>query len=54
VADAPSLACELRDVANTVRRIGDGFRSDPESIALAKDNAARRFIDLARRLERAR
>lgn len=42
---------ELRDLARQVRRIGCGFRSDPETIALVKDDIALRLGRLARRLE---
>lgn len=34
-------------------RIGDGYRCDPETIALAKDEIATRLAGLARQMERA-
>lgn len=46
-----SMAEELRDIAASVRRIGDGYRTDPERIAVAKDEAANRLTSLARTLE---
>ncbi|GAB4184045.1 MAG: hypothetical protein OHK0024_24090 [Thalassobaculales bacterium] len=45
------VAVELRELAREVRRIGDGWRSDPEAIAMQKDDVAERLRDLARRLE---
>jgi hypothetical protein len=48
-----AVAADLRDVARAVRCIGDGYRSNPETIALAKDNLARRLHLLAREVEAA-
>jgi hypothetical protein len=45
---------ELRALAVAVRRIGDGYRDDPETIAIAKDQIAARLAGLARRMEAAR
>lgn len=45
------LPTELRDLALAVRRIGCGLRSDPETIAIAKDEIARKLSLVARRLE---
>ena len=41
----------LRDLAKSVRRIGSGYRSDPEHIALAKDHVEKGLIAIARELE---
>jgi hypothetical protein len=41
---------ELQDLARAVRRIGSGFRCDPETIAIAKDEIAHRLNGIARRL----
>lgn len=51
--DAQAIPDELRDLANAVRRIGNGYRDDPEAIAIAKDTISHRLRTLARRLERA-
>ncbi len=45
-------ADELRSLARDVRRIGDGFRDNPEAIAIAKDDVVHRLVALARRVER--
>ena len=42
----------LRSLANDVRRIGDGYRADPETLALRKDDIASRLAEIARELER--
>lgn len=42
---------ELRQLAGEVRRIGCGYRSDPETIAVAKSEIASRLVKLARDLE---
>ena len=47
-----SLARELADLSQEVRRIGCGYRSDPETIAIQKDEIARRLSRLARAVER--
>lgn len=48
----PRIADQLRNTADDVRRIGDGFRNNPESIAIAKDDVAQRLVVLACELER--
>lgn len=50
-ARQPSPAHELRDLARAVRRIGCGFRTDPEAIAITKDEIARKLALVARRLD---
>lgn len=45
------LAGELLELSRDVRRIGCGFRTDPETIALAKDTIAARLCAIARQLE---
>lgn len=45
------LASQLLDLSRDVRRIGCGFRTDPETIALAKDSIAARLRAIARQLE---
>lgn len=45
------LAGQLLDLSRDVRRIGCGFRTDPETIALAKDSIAARLCAIARQLE---
>lgn len=42
---------ELRRLAVDVRRIGDGYRTNPEAIASAKSEIAGRLVSLARELE---
>lgn len=42
---------ELRSLAQEVRRIGSSLRSDPETIAIQKDDIASRLRRLARQLE---
>lgn len=44
---------ELRDLAVAVRRIGCGYRENPETIAAAKDTIAKQLAKLARHLENA-
>ena len=41
----------LRALARDVRRIGDAYRRDPESIAVEKDEIATELLSLARRLD---
>lgn len=48
------IADELQAIARNVRRIGDGYRTNPETIALQKDEAAHRLTRLARSLGRGR
>lgn len=50
-AHPAAYARELQDLARAVRRIGCGYRSDPESIAVAKDEIVHRLAALARRLQ---
>ncbi|WP_366553332.1 hypothetical protein [Aquibaculum sediminis] len=50
-ADCTSHVEELRQLAGEVRRIGCGYRSDPETIAVAKSEIAARLVKLARELE---
>lgn len=45
------LAGQLLDLSRDVRRIGCGYRTDPETIALAKDSIATRLCAIARQLE---
>jgi hypothetical protein len=45
-----SFSAELRDLAHAVRRIGCGLRTDPESIAICKDEIAVRLTAIARQL----
>lgn len=47
-----NIFIQLRSLATTVRRIGDGWRGDPERIALEKDLVASQLQSLARELER--
>jgi hypothetical protein len=47
-----TLADELRELSRDVRRLGNGFRVDPETIAIEKDAVAVRLLGLARELER--
>jgi len=42
------IAGELQDLARDVRRIGCGFRCDPETIASQKSDVAARLAALAR------
>jgi len=44
----------LRELAYQVRRIGCGFRADPETIAIQKDEIAADLAQLARDLEASR
>ena len=41
---------ELRSLPRAVRRIGYGWRKDPEAIAIAKDGISKAFMRLALRL----
>ncbi|MCH2394314.1 hypothetical protein [Oceanibaculum sp.] len=52
--DISSASAELRVLARAVRMLGDGYRTDPESIAIAKSEIAHRLVKLAIRLEGAR
>lgn len=45
-------SARLYSLAHDVRRIGSGWRSDPESIAIQKDQVAHDLVALARELER--
>lgn len=47
-------ADRLRGLAREVRRIGDGYRHDPEAIAIQKDGVASRLIAIARELDTTR
>ena len=49
-----ALPEELRSLARDVRRIGDGWRSDPESVAIQKDDVSKRLVLIAQRLEAGR
>lgn len=49
-----AVADELRALARDVRRIGCGYRADPETIALAKEDVSRRLVGIARSLEAGR
>jgi hypothetical protein len=44
---AAPLGEELRDLARRVRRLDNGYRADPESIAIEKDYIAGRLFGLA-------
>jgi hypothetical protein len=46
-----SLAARLYAFAGEVRRIGDGYRHNPEQIAEQKDDIATGLVALARELE---
>lgn len=46
------LARELAELSHEVRKIGCGYRSDPETIAIQKDAIARRLSRLAREVVR--
>lgn len=48
------LSDELRSVAHQVRRIGCAYRTDPEAVAIQKDQVVKRLVGLARRLEAVR
>lgn len=50
---SPDIPQALRDAARDVRRIGDGYRTNPEAIAIAKDEIANRLVRLAEHLARA-
>lgn len=51
--NTPSVyADRLRDLARAVRRIGDGYRTNPEAIAIQKDSIATDLARLARAMER--
>ena len=52
MTDSTSQVAErLRKLATDVRRIGDGWSQDPETVAIQKDDVARSLISLARELE---
>ena len=53
VASSFELAEELRELALDVRRLGNGFRQDPEALCIAKDEIAKRLAGLARQVEEA-
>lgn len=53
LATLASVPAELHVIARKVRRIDDGYSSNPESILLFKEGIAERIIDIARRLEAA-
>lgn len=46
-----SISEKLRDLACDVRRIGNGFRDDPETILMIKDEVAEDLYKIARQLE---
>jgi len=46
-----TVPAQLRDLANAVRRIGNGYRDDPETIAIQKETVATRLVSLTRRVE---
>ncbi len=48
-----NISTRLRDLARDVRRIGNGYRCDPEAIAIRKDEIAKKLAAIARELERA-
>lgn len=48
---SPTVAAVLRRLAGDVRRIGDGYRTNPEAIAAAKSEIAAELVSLARQLE---
>ena len=48
------ISDQLRGIAASIRRIGSGFRDDPETIAIQKDSAATRLVKLVRVLEGSR
>lgn len=50
--DFPTVSRRLNELARDVRRIGDGYRSDPEAIAIQKDTIARELTTLAREIAR--
>ena len=43
---------QLRVRARAVRQIGDGWHDDPEAVAIAKDDVAKRLVAIARELDR--
>jgi hypothetical protein len=47
VGAEPKISDQFRDIAADFRRIGSGFRTDPETIAIEKDDAAARLVRLA-------
>ena len=52
LANRPARVSDrLNELARDVRRIGDGFRSTPEAIALQKDSIARELATLARQVK---
>lgn len=42
---------ELRQLARDVRRMGDGYRADAETLALRREAIAERLLKLAREAE---
>jgi hypothetical protein len=46
----PDAVSDLYAIARDVRRIGNGFRDNPETIAAGKEALADRIVDIARRL----
>jgi len=47
-----SVAEELRELAHSVRRMGNPYRTDPEAILTQKEDCADRLLSLAAALER--
>jgi len=47
------LSDRLRELAADVRRIGYGWRDDPEAVAIQKDEVSKRLTALAREVDRA-
>jgi hypothetical protein len=47
----PAAAGCLRQLAADVQRIGDGWSQDPETVAIQKDDVAKRLVNLAQELE---
>ena len=47
------LSDRLLELAADVRRIGDGWRDDPEAVAIQKDAVANRLAALAREVDNA-
>jgi len=53
IETTPSLTRELAEIARDVRRIGSGWRADPEAIVVAREDAAARLLALAAAIARA-
>jgi hypothetical protein len=49
-SDFPTVSARLNELARDVWRIGDGHRTNPEAIAIAKDDIAHRLAALAKEL----